>query len=321
MKRAPEKTSDLIGRTINYLTITGIDHYSPKGYAYVNCICRGCGKNVIMLANNVKRGTSKSCGCMKSKLISRANIDDLTGRKINYLTVVCQNPKTVGSNDAVWICRCDCGNYTSVSATSLKSGTTKSCGCKKLELNREAHLKYRTEVEQRLVHVLSGMITRCYNTNSKDYSRYGGRGIYICDEWLNDKLSFVKWGIESGYRQGLQIERIDNDGPYAPWNCKWATYLEQARNRSDSRPLTVGDTTLLIYEWIRLFDQFRKWYAKRYYSVGSGEPIRCTDEEAISELSMVLDDFARSIGTTTSETPVSELISRYKQLKHLNKEN
>ncbi len=321
MKRAPEKTSDLIGRTYNYLKIVGIDHYNPRGFAYVNCKCLACGKNVVMLANNVKRGTSKSCGCMRGKFISKARLEDLSGKKFGYLTVIKQDPDSIGSHDSVWICKCDCGNYTKVRAPALKAGTIKSCGCMHQALERESHTKYKTETEKRLANVLSGMMTRCYNVNSKDYQRYGGRGIYICDEWLNDKLAFVKWGIDAGYAPGLQIERIDNDGPYAPWNCRWATNLEQSQNRRDLRPLTVGDTTMLIYEWIRLFDQFRRWYSKRYTNITGSGPTRCTDDEAITELSVILDDFARSIGTSTLETPVSELITRYKQFKYLNKEN
>jgi hypothetical protein len=83
----------------------------------------------------------------------------------------------------------------------------------------------------RLILVGKAMRNRCYRPGTFAYDRYGGRGITVCDEWLRSTKSFVVWAIETGYKPGLQIDRIDNDGPYSPTNCRWVTPQQNARNR------------------------------------------------------------------------------------------
>ena len=79
------------------------------------------------------------------------------------------------------------------------------------------------------------MKERCYNSNNHAFHRYGERGIRICEEWLEKFESFYVWAITNGYRKGLTIERTDNDGNYEPGNCRWATFEEQAQNKSTTR--------------------------------------------------------------------------------------
>lgn len=90
---------------------------------------------------------------------------------------------------------------------------------------------------RKLKQTLSDMKQRCYNKNCKAYNNYGGRGIVICEEWLNDSDSFCKWCIENGASLDLSIDRINNDGNYEPSNCRWATPKQQSINKRNTRKI------------------------------------------------------------------------------------
>jgi hypothetical protein len=160
-------------------------------------------------------------------------IKDLTGKKFGRLSVI----KFMGissTHNAVWLCRCDCGQIKEVLSVSLVHGNTRSCGC----LYREAMVKngYRNLHHG---HARSGFRTREYKTwvsmkmrclNQKDpaYKRYGGRGIRICERWL----IFENFLEDMGERpEGLTLDRKNNNGDYEPGNCKWSTCVEQNNNR------------------------------------------------------------------------------------------
>lgn len=93
---------------------------------------------------------------------------------------------------------------------------------------------------------------RCENPADSSYERYGGRGIKVCDEWKNDIVSFINWGIENGYKEGLSIDRIDNDGDYSPENCRWANATQQCNNRSTNAFITYNGETHTYAEWSRI---------------------------------------------------------------------
>lgn len=96
----------------------------------------------------------------------------------------------------------------------------KSCGCLS-----------RTNIPRRLRSIYTGIKSRCYNKNHMTYKSYGGRGILMCDEWLNDNKVFFKWALYNGYKDNLSIDRIDNDKGYSPDNCRWISLSEQQKNR------------------------------------------------------------------------------------------
>ena len=104
-------------------------------------------------------------------------------------------------------------------------------------------------MNKNLYWVYYAMIQRCYMANCKQYFRYGGRGIRVCREWLEDKTSFYKWAIEQGYREGLTLDRIDNDKGYSPENCHWVDYKVQGNNTRRNHLITYKGQTKTMKQW------------------------------------------------------------------------
>lgn len=96
------------------------------------------------------------------------------------------------------------------------------------------------------------MKQRCYNPNNKRYKDWGGRGIAVCSEWKDDFQTFYDWAMVNGYKEGLQIDRIDNNGNYEPNNCRWIDRKQQARNRRSNINYTINGKTRCILEWCEI---------------------------------------------------------------------
>lgn len=187
------------------------------------------------------------------------------GQKFNRLTVIdsyTENAKTY------WICECDCGNIVTKLAKSVKIGHFKSCGCIAREIMSNHKLK------ERLRAIWSGMKDRCLNPNNKNYHNYGGRGVAICEEWVNDYQTFRKWAYENGWteeipedhKQSLSIERKDVNGNYEPQNCCFIPLCQQCLNKrpysernriiakKDKTMVTINGETKSLREWQKLFN-------------------------------------------------------------------
>lgn len=173
---------------------------------------------------------------------------DLAGQHFGRWTVLSRGPLV--SNSRLWHCRCDCGGERAVSTSNLRSGKSKSCGCLRVEDIRARLTRHGCSPDGRPSPEYiswAGAKKRCENPRTANYDRYGGRGISICPEWSRDFAAFLR---DMGPRpSGTSLDRIDNDGPYAPGNCRWASPHEQARNKRSNHLITAGGETLCVRAW------------------------------------------------------------------------
>lgn len=153
--------------------------------------------------------------------------------------------KTMNNHSYVEV-KCDCGNIKYVKFSHFKDGSTKSCGC----LRVESAKKRRYIKNHRLYYIYRSMKDRCNNPNASNYHRYGGRGIKIYKEWDTYK-NFENWALKNGYSDNLSIDRIDNDGNYEPSNCRWTDNITQANNTRTNRFIEYKGEVKTVAEWCR----------------------------------------------------------------------
>lgn len=234
---------DLTGQRYGRLTVIGEEKNRRKKTVW-KCRC-DCGNIVDIMTTNLRRGLTLSCGCLQKERTRQSKLLNLTGQRFGRLTVVKQGENR-GKN-VTWICQCDCGRKTEVATNKLRNGNTLSCGCHREEI-RTKHGLWGT----RLYTIWGNMVQRCTNSNNNNYSKYGGRGISICDDWRNDFQSFYNWAIANGYSDDLQIDRINNDGNYEPSNCRWVTAINNLNNTSRNVKITFKGETHTMSEWARI---------------------------------------------------------------------
>ena len=171
---------------------------------------------------------------------------DMTGRVIGRLLVIEECGRD-SHGRTLWRCRCECGNEIIVRGDNLRKEHTTSCGCYQMERVAEAHTTHG-ESKTRLYYVWASMLKRVGATKGADEKskrNYQDRGIDVCDEWLIFE-NFRDWALSHGYKEGLQIDRRDNDKGYCPENCRWVSPKENANNRRCTTRLEDG-TPLAIF--------------------------------------------------------------------------
>ena len=244
------KFKDLTGQRFGKLIVVSRadDYIKPNGNKIIQwrCMC-DCGNEVVVRGEYLRSGDTKSCGCLTS--------ENLVGMKFGRLTVMDRESPKSKKAKGLWVCKCECGNVIKVNTSDLKSGNTTSCGCKRKETLRQLRTKHG-ESNTRLYNVWSDMKKRCYNTKNVDYKNYGGRGITVCDEWM-DFQNFYEWAIANGYdktapRGQCTIDRIDVDGCYEPENCRWVDRYIQMNNKRNNRILTYNGESHTLAEWCEI---------------------------------------------------------------------
>jgi len=181
------------------------------------------------------------------------------------------------------LCRCDCGTERVVLLMSLRKGASTCCGCignQKIGARRRTHGQCADYRRTKTYDVWNNMMARCYNPKGSGYENYGGRGIKVCERWRDFKNFYADMGERPA---GKSLDRIDNDGHYAPENCAWRSAAEQIRNRRTTVRLTWQGETLTVPEWAeRLgvtykFLEHRRemgWSVERIFSQPKGRRIR-----------------------------------------------
>lgn len=292
-------TNSMIHVRYGYLEPTKLVHIEIRPSRKVRifeCICHRCGNTCLANERGLREGGKKSCGCLERDNLDQIHIDivkDYTGWKLDMLTAQYRVEDPNDPNYGKWCFKCECGNLYYGTPSILvgnKRGhphTIVSCGCMTSQLRSEGIIRSLNShgmYNSKLYNVYIAMIERCYNPNNPRYPVYGGRGIYICDEWRTPGVhgnpgfvNFMNWAYNNGYYdqpndtpfvEKLTIDRIDNDGPYAPWNCRWVTNKVQSNNKSTNRHLCYNGKIYTFAQFRELFSIKDQVYLHEYVNKG-----------------------------------------------------
>lgn len=245
------KALNLSGQRFGRITVLERNSSKPPGATWWDCLC-DCGNNKTLRGSLLVSGNTRSCGCLEAEnrhnnvTKHKARAEDYIGKEFGRITVkevYTKNQKVRARG------QCSCGQGWEGVLTRLVNGLIKSCGCLIGESAKRRFTKHGLTAGglTREYKAWQTMVRRCYDEQYKDYEHYHNKGITVCEEWLNDAGQFVADMGECP--DGHTLDRIDNDGPYAPWNCRWATRLTQSRNSSNVRMLTFKGETKPMSQW------------------------------------------------------------------------
>lgn len=231
----------MIGKRFGRLLVTR-EATHKDGRAYWHCKC-DCGNEVDVSGKSLRRGYTKSCGCIK--------VVDLTGKLFGRLIVI--EFSHIEKRQAYWKCRCSCGAEIVVRGNGLQCGGTQSCGC----LNRDL-ITTHGMTGTRFYKIYQGIGQRCNNSNDIAYKYYGGRGIKCLwssfENFKEDMYESYLDHVNEFGEDNTSIDRIDVNGNYCKENCKWSTQQEQANNKRNNHIVEVNGEILTVPEAARKYN-------------------------------------------------------------------
>lgn len=273
---------DLTGQKFGKLTV--IERADNRGrHVYWKCKC-DCGAIHEARSDGLRNGITLSCG--------RCDFEDLTGKRFGRRVVLGRAVDRMsidGYPIRYWKCECDCGTVSDVSESSLTHGKARSCGCYVSDCMRTQKTTHGG-TGTRLYNIWMNMRSRTTKPSDHAWADYGGRGIKICDEWNNSFEAFRDWALTHGYSDSLSIDRIDNDGNYEPNNCRWATILQQARNKRNTIYITYDGKTLTAREWSEITGIPVRTIKGRYHDKWDVEKILTTPVKPTSRAVVSVDE-------------------------------
>lgn len=169
-------------------------------------------------------------------------------------------------------CRCECGIVKMVHKSNLTTGKSSSCGCLTKEVGKE-RMSTHGESKTKLYGVWLAMRRRCYLKSTSDYKNYGGRGIHVCDEWKDSFEAFRSWSLSHGYKDGLTIDRRENDKSYSPDNCRWINRVAQGNNKRNNLWIMINGEKYTSAQWSRMVGISRGTIESRIKRGWSGEKL------------------------------------------------
>lgn len=237
------KYIDYTGSTFGKLTVLKMLPTRNKN-SYCLCKCE-CGNTKEICLTSLKNGTTKTCGCGRTK--------DYTGQRFGKLTVI-KMVKNVNRKGFSCLCKCECGNEKIIKTSSLLAGKTLSCGCYSKSI---AHLKAVTHnlSYSRIYRIYRDMILRCTTKNNKNnnFTAYSGKGIKIGEDF-NTFEKFNEWSMNNGYSDTKQIHRLDSNKDYTANNCVWIDKIEHIRIHAKIWRKKVAQIDPKTNEIVKIFD-------------------------------------------------------------------